>query len=233
MPKYIVLGFVPSHAYSDMNKEYMNEMALTSLPDLKKGNITNFINEFGVAQGIKFILPSVKHQGRFRQFIKNPFAFSVPGKEQIHGVIGQVYRDKGYYPERVNEAYPPESELNGYRKFFIYTDLNQFKINPFPEKYLKQILRLAARNGIKIIYHMQPIPPYLAEKVKNYPYYRQYADFVDSLKIDYPDFHIVSDQDILNKNELYLDVYHLNGKGTPIQSEFLAQKINELELNNN
>lgn len=231
-PKYIIVGFVPFYTYP-IEKAFVRETALTrGLSDLKKGNAIKFIKEFGIAQGIKFMLPSLKHQGRFRKFIKNPFAFKMPGKKQIQDIVEQVYRDKGYYPERVNESYPPDAVENGYRNLLKYTDPDRFVISPFSEKYLRGILDLAVKNKIRIIYNITPIPPYLSEVVKDYPYLSQYNDFVNSLKEEYPDFYVVNPQGIINKNDMYVDVNHLNGKGTPIQSAFLAQKIKELELSN-
>ncbi|MBI5056266.1 MAG: DUF1574 family protein [Nitrospirae bacterium] len=228
-PKYLIIGFDPFYIFS-LKKHYMEITSLTALADFKTGNVGKFIDEFGISKGIKFILPSLKHQGRFRKFIKNPLAFEIPSKTQLQDFIAQVYRDKGYYPERADESFPPDAELNGFRHLLTYTDLNKFSVSPFSEKYFRKILELAAGNKIKIIYHMQPMPPYLSEVVNKYPYYGQYINFVDSLKKEYPDFYVVNTQDILNESAMYLDAYHLNGKGTFIQSEFLAQKINELEL---
>jgi len=228
-PKYLIIGFDPFYIYP-MKRPFMETTALTGLADLKKGNVIKFIDEFGISKGVKFILPSLKHQGRFRKFFKNPFAFEIPSKEQLQNFIQQFYRDRGYYPERVNESFPRDHELNGFRHLLKYTDLNKFEVSPFTEKYFRKLLKLAVENKIRIIYHIQPMPPYLSEVVNKYPYLIQFNNFLNSLKKEYPDFHVVSTQDILNKNEMYLDAYHLNGKGTPIQSEFLAQKINELEL---
>lgn len=227
-PKYVILGFVPSNTFQ-IGKRYMEVNALTAWSDMKKGNIKKIIDEFGIGLGIKFMLPSIKHQERFRNFFNNPFKFRIPKREEIQRIIDQVYRERGHYPQRANMSYPPDAEENGFIKFFIYTDLHKFIIKPFAEKYLRKILDLAVKNKIKIIYHIQPIPPYLSRIVNNYPYYKQYRKFVNSLKREYPDFYIVDAQDVLNRNEIYLDIYHLNGKGAPILSEFLAHKINELE----
>ncbi|MBI5049311.1 MAG: DUF1574 family protein [Nitrospirae bacterium] len=231
-PKYIIVGFSPFYTYPITKSFWDSSNILTDLSDIRKGNVRAFIEEFGVVQGIKFLLPSLKHQGRFKEFIRNPFSFEMPDRVQLNKFTEQFYLDKGYYPERINESYPKESRESGYDKFFQYTDLNKFVISEFSYKYLRKMLDLAKEHKIKVIYHIPPIAPYLYSVVKNYSYMDRYNEFVDSLKKDYPDLIAVNSQHLFNENDMFLDIYHLNGKGAPILSGFLAQRINELQRGN-
>lgn len=231
-PKYVIFGY-SMFLSSLYRSELLPENALTNFSNLKRGNVLAYIEEYGLVQGIKFILPSLKHQGRFKELIKNPFSFKMPDKSQLNNFIKQVYLEKGYYPEMVEKSFSPESRESGYKQFFSYIDVNNFVISPFVLKYLKKNLDLAESNNIKIIYYVQAVPPYLYDAINKYDYLKQYDDFIDSLKKDYPDIIVIKPQNMLNKNDMYLDTYHLNGKGAPVLSDFLAQRINELQQNHN
>ena len=224
-PKYLIVAYSFLTAYPE---EFTRDMQIINLYDLRKGNILAYMEEFGFIPGIKFIFPSLKHQGRFKEFIKSPFSFKMPTKKQLDDFIMQVYLDKGHYPLRVEKVFSPEAKESGYKKFFEYANLDNFKISPFALKYLRRSLDLAKKYNIKIIYEVQPLPPYLYNKISRYNYLKQYNDFIDSLKKDYPDIIVINPQNILDSDDMYMDRDHLNGKGAPILSEFLAQKINEL-----
>ena len=225
-PKYVIVEFSPflEQIYPP---EEISANALTRFYDFKKGNIKAFIEEYGVVKGIKFMLPSLKHQERLKDFIKNPLAVEIPSKTQLADFSNQFYFDKGYYPKEANKSYPPKSKESGYEAFFRF-NIDKFSMSPFMQKYLRGILDLAKENQIKIIYYIPPHPPYLYDIPKVSGYIRQHDDFINSLKKEYPDFFIINPRDMFKQNDLFLDIYHLNGKGAPLLSEFLAGKINEL-----
>lgn len=238
-PRYVIIGFIPFTTYPATKSHYSKE-AINYLANLKKGNVREFIEEFGIVQGVKFILPSLKHQGRFKDFIKNPFSFKIPNKMQIDNTIKHVYLNKGYLPHK--KEYSPQWRWkegpydkggikNEYKIFFEDYDLNNFTISPFSYKYLKGILELAEKNKITPIYYVPALPPYVYNRLKKYMYMKQHDDFLNSLKKDYPDLVVLRAQHILNRDDMFLDIYHLSEKGASLLSEFLSQKINKINRN--
>ncbi len=226
-PDYLVVGFSPF--LTDVYPNEFPDNALTNLFDLRKGNIAVFFEEFGVAKGIKFLFPSLKHQGRFKEFLKSPLSFEIPDKAQLSGFIEQVHMDKGHYPERADESYPKESKMSGYEKFFDYVDLDHFYMAPFYSKYFRKMLDLAEANDVTIILYVPVIASYLYSEIEGADSLKQYDEFIDKLKKEYKDLYIVKAQNAVNEDDMYMDIYHLNAKGGAVLSSYLSDAINDIE----
>lgn len=232
-PKYVVIGFVPFTTYPVTESNYSKD-AINHLASLRKGNIWEFIEAFGIVQGFKFILPSLKHQARFKDFINDPFSFHFLNKVQISEVVKQVYDGKGYSPhpgekriynsERVNERF-----MNEYNWSLIKDDVKDFTMSPFSYKYLKAILDLAKENNITPIYYVPAFPQVLYDEFQKYVYFKELDEFLDSLKKEYPELIVFYAQNILNENNMYKDIYHLTSEGAVVLSEALSNKVNEIE----
>ncbi|MDO8281291.1 MAG: hypothetical protein Q7U10_01485 [Thermodesulfovibrionia bacterium] len=232
-PKYVVIGFVPYTTYPVTKSDYSKD-AINHLASLKNGNVREFIEEFGIVQGVKYIFPSLKHQARFKDFIKAPFSFNFLNKAQINEVVKQIYDGKGYYPhpgekriynsDRVNERFMDE-----YNSFSIKDDVTNLTISPFSYKYLKAILDLAKENNITPIYYVPVFPPVIYDEFKKYVYFKELDEFLDSLKKEYPELIVFYAQNILNENNMYKDIYHLTSEGAVVLSEALSNKVNEIE----
>ncbi len=227
-PKYVIIGTETLYTFPITKSSYSKD-AITNLIDLREGNVIMFIKEFGIIKGAKFFLPSLKHQNRFKNFFKDPFSFDIPDKAEIDHEIEQIYLNKGFIlnTKSVNK----ERKINEYKIFFKEHDqvLNNFKISPFSYKYLKGILELAKKNKIRPILYIPAMPPYVYDGLKEYKVLEELDKFFDFLKQDYEDLVVLKSQQILNEDDIFLDITHLSKEGAIKLSNFMAQKIIELE----
>jgi len=226
-PKYVIIGHVPFTMYP-VAKPVLNNAGISSLIDLKKGNLKAFIEEFGLAQGIKFLMPSLKHQSHFKDLFKNPSTFVMSNNNLINDIVKQIYLNKGFHPKKKQFPVIEQIKMREYKRFFEDNDLNNFKISPFSYKYLIKILELAQENKIIPIYYIPALPPYVYKRLGKYTYMQQHDDLINYLKQDFPDLIIIRSQEVLNENDMYLDMYHLSEKGVIALSNFIAQEINIL-----
>jgi len=231
-PKYVIIGHVPFTMYP-MDKSVLNKSGIFGLVDLKKGNLKTFFKEFGIAQGIKFLIPSLKHQEHFKNLFKNPLFLNISKNTLINDIVKEIYLNKGFHLKKKQIFVSEETKMREYKIFFENNDLNNFKISPFSYKYLIKILELAQKNKITPIYYVPALPPYVYERLEKYIYMKQHDDFINSLKRDYPDLIILKSQQVLNEDDMYLDMYHLSEKGVMALSNFIAQEINVLNKNLN
>lgn len=221
-PKYIVVSFLPM-TYGDRKIDIIKE-SLPFLYEFRNGNVSIFIKEFGLAQGMMFLIPSLKHQDFFQSYFNKQGHLKRVNKKELADYFKQVAFNNGYYPWYINEVYNGEAK-DGEKHSRIRESL-------FFRKYLKAILDMANKNNIVIIYIIPTFPPDVYKIQEENRFTEQYCKFVDTLAKDYSNLTIVKPQSILNKKDFYVDRYHLNKNGAALLSNFLSNKINEFNDEN-
>jgi len=223
-PNYLIIGFLPFTLLR--TKKYIMTHSMPMLFDFKEGNVHAFIKEFGIAQGLKLIVPSLKRQGIFKQFFKNPLKVlrEIPNKKQLDNFIKQISVDKGHHVWCVKCVYRDN--------FKEENSAPNFEISNFNQKYLTKILELSRENNIKVIYLHPSKPPNVYTIYVKRGIVEGYEDFLNYLKITYKDIIDINPQDILNNNNMYVNELHLNGKGAEILSNFLSHIINDVNKKN-
>lgn len=209
-PTLIIAGFLPSTVTT--TKEYLVENKQHVLYHYSRGNILLFAKEFGAAQAVKFLVPSLKHQ----DFWKLRVWFS--GRTMVDGFIKQFYQRKGYADDRAGWVY------TGARARDERPD--ELSASLFFQKYFLAFLRLARQNGVKVLYVVPALPPDIASQNVQSGRTGQYLSFLRSVQESFG-FKILDPQAILDKNDYFADEAHLNGQGARRMSEYLASVIGD------
>ncbi len=216
-PQYMVIGYLPIS--SELGKNQIMKEMVQKLYDFRRGNTLLFLKEFGVAEGIKFLIPSLKHQEFFRNYLE--WSTRNANKAELSEYYKQVALNQGYYPRKYNDVYKDEAkDEGGYEKFHA---------SPFFIKYLKAILNLAKQNSIRVIYLIPSVPPDVYKLNEKYDVTKAQLEFASRLENDYSNLVVVNPQTLLNQKDFYSDRIHLNRKGATLLSAFLSDKINELK----
>lgn len=203
-PKYVLIGHEPFSAFSAVTTPIFR------LADLEKGNMLPIIQEYGIIQGFKFLIPSMKHQGRLKEFLKNPLRFKMPSADQLDSIVRQIYNNKGFNPKIKTAPVDTRRKLEEADSFFKNNDLDKFTITPFAKKYFLKILELAKENNVTPVYYVPALPPYMYFRLIKYNYMKEHDRFIDSLKSDYGNLVMINSQKALDDDDYYLDIYHLS-----------------------
>lgn len=214
-PEYLVIGFLPQvcgHTRQKIEKEYLPYMY-----DLKDGNMTIFFAEFGWAQGMKFLIPSLKHQAFFKRLLARPFSTRLAARGGIEKFALGVAAERGYYAWRPSEKHrnAPGSDKTPYR----------FRASPFFRKYLYAILDLAAENDIRVIYVIPTKRPEWYRIREKQGVVKEYGEFVEEIKAEYPGITVLDPQTKLDHKDFYVNRDHLNGRGARVLSKLVAERI--------
>jgi len=214
-PTYIIVSFL----YLTM-RDQESTLRQAFFYDYLKGNLGTIIKEFGIESCVKFLIPSLKHQGVLAAHTQNFSFLDFQRKELDEFRKRVIYFDKGYYPRNSERVFKGNN---------VKPILPDFSVSPFFKKYLDKIFDLAQRNHISLIY-LVPTVPFVGEKQnKKYTDIKGYNDYIRWLKKKYADLIILSPQDMLYQKDLYRDAVHLNERGARILSLYLSQKINKLK----
>lgn len=224
-PKFIVIGFKPMSLAC--SKEQIETRLIHYFYYFKEGNLDIFLKEFGFGHSVKFFIPSLKFQSFFKNFIHNPLSMAtqmLDNKKINEYTKDLIYVNKGFIEE--DSFYGGDlKELGGVHE--------NFTVTPFFFKYLNEILKIARQNNLSIIYLIPTAPPAIYQVDKKNGIADKYIKFIYSLNKNYDDFTIIHPQEILNFNDLYSGITHLNGKGARILSEVLSDTINKKKVFNN
>jgi len=214
-PEYLVIGFLPQ--VCDDTRQKIEKEHLPYMYDLKEGNMTLLFAEFGWAQGIKFLIPSFKHQAFFKRLLARPFSTQLAARGEIEEFKRGVAADGGYYawrpPKRRRNV--PGADKTPYR----------FSASPFFREYLYAILDLAASDGIRVIYVMPTKRPDWYKIREKQGVVKEYREFAEEIKSKYPGITVLDPQAELDRKDFYVNRDHLNGKGARVLSGLLAERI--------
>ena len=196
-PDYLIIGYLDYIPQMDRNK-VLKRYGHTFF-DFKRGNLIAFIQEFGLAVGLKQLLPSLKHQGYFLLMAK-PTPIDI-----IISVEKSVYEDHGFYEWR------GKSEFDG--NYGYENDSQEFAVTPFFDRNIRKILKLAQENNVRVLYIIPSVVPILNERLKKNGRRKAYREYIDELQKTYTNLDIMYPQDQLNSAKLYADQDHLNQEG--------------------
>ena len=212
-PQWIILGYHP------------DTLSRTKLPagymyELKEGNAVELIEEFGLAQGIKFQIPSLKHQFLYRQIL---FSFQRPRfltPKQIREFRESVITEKGFYSPHAFQAVaePARDE-----------DLNtayRFHVSRSARENLQKIVRLAQDNGIRVIYVVPTLSDDWGRLYDRQSVRADYQGFLSSFHKLYPNIEIWDFQPRIKDFSLYSDRLHLNVNGAQRLTGLIARRLN-------
>lgn len=218
-PEILILGFIPRNCAVTL--ETIKKVNIIHLYNFGKGNLDVYLKEFGWKHTVKFLIPTLKHQWIVENLILNPFSTRKPNLKKVDAFIKTVYADKGRHPWYVDDVYDKE-----------ITDLGEYNfstVSPFFDRYLRRILDIAGEQGIQVIYNIPTVTPDRNRLYERYGNMKKYVTYYESLQKEYPKMVIVYPQNLLNEKTMYIDNFHLNGKGSKILNAFLSKKINELK----
>ncbi|MCA9393685.1 MAG: hypothetical protein KC900_05740 [Candidatus Omnitrophica bacterium] len=202
-PRYLIIGYLDY--IPQFSKDYIYKKYAHTLFDFKQGNIGVFTAEFGPALGLKFLIPTLKHQGYFLLNAK-----PTP-PEKIRAVRQSVSDKRGFY------EWHAEREFDG-NIDYINTD-DEFYVTPYFEKYIRKILTLCARNDIKVLYIMPTVVPELDKRLTAAGRRAAYMAYLRGLKEEYPNMDIIYPAVQLSDPRLYTDQDHLNARGGAVLSD--------------
>ncbi|MCR4338106.1 MAG: DUF1574 domain-containing protein, partial [Candidatus Omnitrophica bacterium] len=212
VPKYLVLAFqVETISLSKIAPEYMY--------DLKLNNAMQLMEEFGWAEGVKFQVPSLKHQYFYREVLQN---FKIPSflnSKEIESFIHGVIADRGRYAPHENEMLAEsarEEDVN-----FKY----RFRVSPSSKSNLDKILNLARKNHIQIFYVVPTLSQDWYSLYSKLGVIEGYERFLSSLQKEFPEIHLLRFQDQIQDIALYSDRLHLNRNGAYDLTSLIASKL--------
>ncbi|MBZ0165788.1 MAG: hypothetical protein K8I00_03205, partial [Candidatus Omnitrophica bacterium] len=206
-PKWLVIGYLDY--IPQMSREEIRTKYAHTLFDFKKGNVGVFAAEFGLTMGLKFLIPSLKHQGYFLLMAKpTPL-------EKIKFVEQSVYERRGYY------EWHPDRVFDG-NIDYIHTD-DEFYVTPYFDKYLRKILTLAAEHDVRVLYLMPTVVPSLDARLTAAGRRQAYMAYLNGLQTEFPLMEISYPALELSDPQLYTDQDHLNRQG----SEILCQLVRD------
>lgn len=206
-PKYLIVGYLDY--IPQMSKKYIQEKYAHTLFDFKKGNLDVFTKEFGLAMGLKFMIPTLKHQGYFLLNAKpTPL-------DKIQSVKDSVYQKNGFYEWHTQRVFDGNID-------YINTD-EEFYVTPYFEKYLKKILALAEQHNMKVLYIMPTVVPELDQRLSVAGRRAAYMQYLQRLAEEFPQMDIMYPALLLSDPNLYTDQDHLNHAG----SKVLCQMVRE------
>lgn len=204
-PRYLIIGYLDY--IPQFSKDYIYEKYAHTLFDFKKGNVGVFTAEFGPALGLKFLIPTLKHQGYFLLNAKpTPL-------EKVRAVRQSVYDRKGFY------EWHPERVFDGGIDY-INTD-EAFNVTPYFDKYLHKILTLSARHNIRVLYVMPTVVPELDGRLTAAGRRAAYMAYLRGLKEEFPNMDIIYPALLLSDPQLYTDQDHLNRHGSAVLCEMV------------
>jgi len=215
-PQLVVLGYIPSLLAID--KAFIQDSHMMHLYDFQTGNIRALSREFGMAQGFKFMIPSLKHQEYFKLMKQ------WPNKRRTNEFINSFYKNKGYYPwradEMINVNFPDQTNMEG----------QVFQLSFFAQNYLKKILDLTITHNIPVLY---VVPPDLPEDENTSNWEKRRKSSILQIYLLKKSYHnlMVRDPQHIIKSEHFIDRTHLNKKGTEVMSKYLAKEINQVIKN--
>ena len=227
-PKYIVMTFLPkTFIYS---KKSAVKSGLPFLYEFKKGNIKEFIKEFGHFATLKILIPSLKHQEYFRnilipiQMVKKVVDLREKIKEKemtVEKFVRSVHDAGGYYGKYGYQFY----------KEFVLSAGQRYGVEPseFFKRNFGEILDMARENNVDVIYHVFSAPPDWFKLYYDSSILKSYLDYIEAIKGTYPNVDFIHTQTFMNKMSYYRDSTHLNWGGTKVLAEFLSYTINRLE----
>ncbi len=196
-PRHVIIGYldyIPQMSREEIRKKYSH-----TLFDFKEGNISVFTAEFGPAMGLKFLIPSLKHQGYFLLNAKpTPL-------EKIRTVRQSVYDNNGFYEWHTDRVFDGNIA-------YINTD-DPFYVTPYFDKYIRKILRLAADNDMRVLYVMPTVVPQLDARLTAAGRRAAYMAYLRNLKKEFPNMDIMYPGMVLSDPQLYTDQDHLNRRG--------------------
>lgn len=199
-PRVVIIGYLDY--IPQMSRDYIYKMYAHTLYDFKKGNIGIFTAEFGPAMGLKFLIPTLKHQGYFLLNAKpTPLA-------RIREVTQSVYDKRGLYEWHADRVFDGNID-------YINTD-DAFYVTPYFEKYLRKILTLAAGADIKVLYLMPTVVPELDARLTAAGRRAAYMAYLRGLQEEFPNMEIMYPALLLSDPQLYTDQDHLNAQGSAV-----------------
>jgi hypothetical protein len=214
-PSWIIIGFQPdtlSRPRIDPGLMY----------DLRKGNAWAMIGEYGLSEGLKLQIPSLKHQHVWRGVMKyGQWPRTTLNKKQITAMIQDVLKNKGFYSPYPFQAVAEPAGEKDLNPFY------HFRVTQPSWKNLRGILDLAGKHHIQVFY----LRPTYSEDWRCL-YERQgvikdYAAFLERLKELYPGIIILDYQQDIHSLSLYSDRLHLNLNGARLLNQKLAEDIRE------
>jgi hypothetical protein len=216
-PKYIMLHVLPdSYLDEDTTSNFVNDDILKLKFFYKKNKqVTDYINEIGIKEQIKFSMHLSRYNNRVINTIKNYFT------TKKYGAVL-----KGFEPLPVSERDSIVATINYNDRKQVINKPNITKvIQKAKMRYLKDIVSLCNANKIKLI--LFTLPNYIQVK----------DGFVDDLAtqninafskengIKYFDFRKGDLSNLINRAIYWKDGNHLNAIGATIESTFVSEEV--------
>jgi hypothetical protein len=220
-PLWIIIGFQPETLSRP-------KIAPNLMYDFRKGNAWALIWEYGLIEGLKLQIPSLKHQHVWQHVLKyGQWPKNTLNQKQITAIMQDVLENKGFY-----SPYPFQALAEPARE----EDMNssyRFGVTEPSWRNMRRILDLARKHRIRVFY----LRPTFSEDW--YRLYRQqgviadYTAFMDHLKKFYPEIVSLDYQEDLQSLSLYSDRLHLNKNGAYLLNQKLAEDLRQSLLTSN
>ena len=215
-PRYILIGH---------DTTLNDKIARDNYYDMSKGNSAIFIKEFGIFNTLKLYVPSLKHHGFFNKMIDDPGLFKnlIYSKSRIDNFNKRFEEDKGY------DLLDPGIWDGDFPAFIKERKKSLAVLSPSHDKYVRAILSLARDNNIKVIWSITPRPVAAGIFEEEQGISTRYYNYIGRLKKEYDNLIVLQlSQDILYENKHFIDGVHLTKEGGKLYSEFISEKINEI-----
>ncbi len=219
-PKFVIIGFMLSVASTKKpNSEFVYEFSDMS-------NIDLLIREFGVAQTLKYFVPTLRNQYFIADIIKNPgLIFNISNNKQryFEETYKILLRNKGLVKCEEQKQFIEDQQRKEYLKYFKFSKSSKSL------EYLKKILEYDEKNKINTVLVLTTNPKCVLDSTLQKGEIAEYKKFLYALQKEFPHLVIEDPQNFMNDKDFYSDEVHLNLKGEILLSSLLADKITQLK----
>ncbi|MDD5489019.1 MAG: hypothetical protein PHH49_08705, partial [Candidatus Omnitrophica bacterium] len=136
-------------------------------------------------------------------------------------LVDDMVSHNGYIeaPEAEGEI-PADYFSEHVERFQFRTDIRQVDL-----KYLDKFMRLAAANGIDVVFMGMVVPEGLNAVLEDLGFNADYIGFYDGLKSEYPKAYFLSEPILTLENRYFCDSTHLNTRGSELYTEYFKNDI--------